>query len=41
MRPEQIAALLLELLEEGPDGRTGENIPIIIGRPIVLPPRVS
>ena len=41
MRPEQIAALLLELLEEGPDGRTGENIPIIVGRPIELPPRVS
>jgi NAD(P)-dependent dehydrogenase (short-subunit alcohol dehydrogenase family) len=37
MRPEEIAALLLELLEEGPDGRTGENIPIIVGRPIVLP----
>ena len=41
MRPEQIGALLLELLEEGPDGRTGENIPIIVGRPIVLPPRAS
>jgi NAD(P)-dependent dehydrogenase (short-subunit alcohol dehydrogenase family) len=41
MRPEQLGALLLELLEEGPDGRTGENIPIIVGRPIVLPPRAS
>ncbi len=39
MRPEQIAALLIELIEEGPDGRTGENIPIIVGRPIELPPR--
>jgi 3-oxoacyl-[acyl-carrier protein] reductase len=37
MRPEQIAALVLELIEEGPTGRTGTNIPIIVGRPIALP----
>jgi NAD(P)-dependent dehydrogenase (short-subunit alcohol dehydrogenase family) len=37
MRPEQVAALVLELLEEGPGGRTGTNIPVIVGRPIELP----
>jgi NAD(P)-dependent dehydrogenase (short-subunit alcohol dehydrogenase family) len=37
MRPEQVASLVLELLEEGPTGRTGANIPVIVGRPIVLP----
>jgi 3-oxoacyl-[acyl-carrier protein] reductase len=37
MRPEQVAALVLELLEEGPSGRTGTNIPVIVGRPIELP----
>jgi 3-oxoacyl-[acyl-carrier protein] reductase len=37
MRPEQIASLVVELLEEGPTGRTGTNIPVIVGRPIALP----
>lgn len=37
MRPEQLADLMLELIAEGPDGRTGQNIPIILGRPISLP----
>jgi 3-oxoacyl-[acyl-carrier protein] reductase len=37
MRPEQIAALVLDLIEEGPAGRTGTNIPVIVGRPIALP----
>lgn len=37
MRPEQLADLMLELIAEGPNGRTGQNIPIIVGRPIELP----
>ncbi len=37
MRPEQIAALLVNLIEEGPGGRTSTNTPIIVGRPILLP----
>jgi 3-oxoacyl-[acyl-carrier protein] reductase len=41
MRPEQIAALMVELIEEGPGGRTAENIPVIVGRPIELPARAS
>ncbi len=39
MQPAQIADLLLELLAEGPDGRTGENIGIWRGHPVALPPR--
>ncbi len=39
MRPEQQAQLLLELLAEGPDGRTGETIGSWVGEPVVLPPR--
>lgn len=37
MRPEQLADLMLELIGEGPSGRTAQNIPIIVGRPIELP----
>lgn len=36
MRPEQIGAQLIELLREGPDGRTGENIGAWVGEPVVL-----
>ncbi len=39
MRPEEIAALLLDLLHEGEDGRTGEQIGIWVGHEIALPPR--
>ncbi len=39
MTPAQIGQLLLDLLAEGPDGRTGENIGIWRGHPIELPPR--
>ncbi len=39
MQPEQIADLLLELIAEGPAGRTGENIGIWRGHPVELPPR--
>lgn len=37
MRPEQLSDLVLELIAEGPEGRTGQNIPVIMGRPVQLP----
>jgi NAD(P)-dependent dehydrogenase (short-subunit alcohol dehydrogenase family) len=37
MRPEQIAALMVEMIEEGPAGRTSTNVPVIVGRPVELP----
>ena len=37
MRPEQVAALVLDIIDEGPDGRNGSNNPVIWGEPIVLP----
>ena len=39
MRPEQIGRLLVDLLVEGADGRTGENIGIWLDHEIALPPR--
>jgi NAD(P)-dependent dehydrogenase (short-subunit alcohol dehydrogenase family) len=36
MRPEQIADLLLELLAEGPEGRTGHNLGCWVGRALSL-----
>jgi NAD(P)-dependent dehydrogenase (short-subunit alcohol dehydrogenase family) len=39
MTPADIAGLLLDLIHEGPDGRTGENIGIWLDHDIVLPPR--
>lgn len=39
MRPEQIGRLLIELLCEGPEGRTGENIGIWLDHEVALPPR--
>ena len=38
MKPRQIADLMLELYEEGPEGRSGENIGIWLNHPIELPP---
>lgn len=38
MRPEDVAALVVQLIEEGPQGRNSTNVPVIVGRPIVLPP---
>jgi NAD(P)-dependent dehydrogenase (short-subunit alcohol dehydrogenase family) len=38
MRPEQIGGLVLELITEGPSGRTGENIGAWLGHPVELPP---
>ncbi len=39
MRAEDVAGLMIDLLREGPEGRTGENIGIAVGHPIVLPER--
>ena len=39
MRPEDQARVLVELILEGPDGRTGTQIPFWLGHPVVLPPR--
>ena len=36
IQPAQAAALLVELLSEGPDGRTGQNIGLWVGRPISI-----
>jgi 3-oxoacyl-[acyl-carrier protein] reductase len=36
MRPEEIAGLLVELLAEGPEGRTGHNLGFWVGRPLTL-----
>ena len=38
MRAEDVAALMIELIGEGPEGRTGNNINIAVGHPIELPP---
>jgi NAD(P)-dependent dehydrogenase (short-subunit alcohol dehydrogenase family) len=37
MQPEQIAGILVELLEEGPAGRTADSIGLYAGQPCVLP----
>jgi len=39
MQPEQIAAQMMALIDEGSDGRTGENIGAWVGYPVELPPR--
>jgi len=38
MKADDIARILIDLLREGPEGRTGENIGIAVGHPVVLPP---
>jgi len=38
MKAEAIASVLIDLLREGPAGRTGENIGIAVGHAIELPP---
>jgi hypothetical protein len=37
MRPEQVAAVLVELIAEGPDGRTGDSVQLWHDHPCVLP----
>ncbi len=39
MRPQQIAGQLLDILREGAEGRTGENIGAWVGYPVELGPR--
>jgi len=36
-RPEQVAAVVLDLVAEGPYGRTGDNVGLWVGHPCVLP----
>lgn len=38
MKPAQIARQLVELLAEGPSGRTGQNVGAWVGEPVVLGP---
>ena len=38
MKPEQVAAVLVELVAEGPAGRTGDSVGLWPGHPCVLPP---
>jgi NAD(P)-dependent dehydrogenase (short-subunit alcohol dehydrogenase family) len=38
MRPNEVAGVLVELLREGPDGRTGNSIGLYAGAECVLPP---
>ncbi len=38
MRPGAVAAVLVELLREGPAGRTGDFVGLWAGHPVVLPP---
>jgi len=41
MAPANVAAVLLDLLAEGPQGRTGDSVQLWIGHPCVLPPAAS
>ncbi|MEE8339085.1 MAG: SDR family oxidoreductase [Xanthomonadales bacterium] len=38
MKAADVASVMIGLLREGPGGRTGENIGIAVGHPVVLPP---
>jgi NAD(P)-dependent dehydrogenase (short-subunit alcohol dehydrogenase family) len=38
MDPARVAELLLELIDEGPQGRSGDNVGLWIGHPTELPP---
>lgn len=40
MTPEQIAGLMLAVIDEGPGGRSGENIGAWVGVPVALGPRL-
>ena len=41
MRADDLAGVLLSLLLEGPEGRTGEQIGLWVGHPLRLPPRAA
>jgi len=38
MDPDRVADVMLDLLAEGPDGRSGDNVGLWLGHPTVLPP---
>jgi hypothetical protein len=38
MQPDQVAGVLIDLLAEGPSGRTGDSIARWLGNPCKLPP---
>lgn len=38
LRPEDLGRVLIELLMEGPEGRTGSQIGLWVGHPVELPP---
>ncbi len=38
MEPEQVAAVLVDLIAEGPRGRTGDSVELWAGHPCALPP---
>lgn len=40
-KPADVARLMIELLEEGPGGRTGWNLPVWVNDPIVMPERTD
>ena len=40
LRPEDVAEVMVQLIAEGPDGRTGEHLGFWVDHPVVLPPRV-
>ena len=41
MKAEDSAQVLIDLLEEGPGGRTGENMNLCVGRPPRLEPALE
>ena len=41
IEPDDVAAVLVELLLEGPSGRTGTQIGLWVGHPVRLPPPPS
>jgi NAD(P)-dependent dehydrogenase (short-subunit alcohol dehydrogenase family) len=38
MNPDEVARVLIELIEEGSSGRSGDNVGLWLGHPTVLPP---
>jgi 3alpha(or 20beta)-hydroxysteroid dehydrogenase len=38
MQADEVAGLIVELVAEGPDGRTGDDVQVWAGHPTVLPP---
>jgi 3-oxoacyl-[acyl-carrier protein] reductase len=41
MDPEAVTEVMIELIDEGPDGRSGDNVGLWVGHPVVLPPPSS